>query len=128
MKKKLNKMSDTVFDIFKSSLKLGSCIILAGTAAVLNGYAKRTADEGDDCIHIAFKTSNNNKATYSNAITAITNGLVSYHAASVISELPHNASSEFYSGIIEIAKSNMTSYHKASSIEDILANYGEKIE
>lgn len=126
MKKKIDEMGNTVFDIFKSSLKLGSCIILAGTAAVLNGYAKRTAD--DDCIHIAFKTSNNNKATYSNAITAITNGLVSYHAASVISELPRNASPEFYSGIIEIAKSNMTSYHKASSIEDIVAHYGEKNE
>lgn len=127
MKKKLDEMSNTVFDIFKSSLKLGSCIILAGTAAVLNNYAKRTADD-DDCINIAFKTSNNNKATYSNAITAITNGLVSYHAASVISELPRNASPEFYSGIIAIAKSNMTSYHKSSSIEDIVAHYGEKSE
>lgn len=126
MKKKLDEMGNTVFDIFKSSLKLGSCIILAGTAAVLNGYAKRTAD--DDCIHIAFKTSNNNKATYSNAITAITNGLVSYYAASVISELPRNASPEFYSGIIAIAKSNMASYHKASSIEDIVTHYGEKFE
>lgn len=126
MKKKLDEMGNTVFDIFKSSLKLGSCIILAGTAAVLNGYVKRTAD--DDCIHIALKTSNNNKATYSNAITAITNGLVSYHAASVISELPRNASPEFYSGIIAIAKSNMVSYHKANSIEDIVKHYGEKIE
>lgn len=126
MKKKFDEMGDTVFDILKSSLKLGSCIILAGTAAVLNSYAKRTAD--GDYINIAFKTSNNNEATYSSAVTAITKGLSSYHAATIIPELPHNASPEFYSGIIAISKSNMSSYHKASSIEDIVAHYGEKIE
>lgn len=126
MKKKLDKMGNTLFDIFRSSLKLGSCIILARTATVLNGYAKRTAD--DDCIHIDFKTYSNNKATYSSAVTAITKGLLSYHAATIISKLPRNASPEFYSGIIAIAKSNMLSYHKACSIEDIVAHYGEKIE
>ena len=126
MKKKLDEMGNTLFDIFRSSLKLGSCIILAGTAAVLNGYAKRTAD--GDYINIAFKTSNNNKATYSDAITAITKGLLSCHAATIISELPRNGNPEFYSGIIAIAKSNMLSYHKARSIEDIVAHYGEKIE
>lgn len=126
MKKKLDEMGNTLFDIFKNSLRLGSCIIVAGTAAVLNGYAKQTA--GGDYINIAFKTSNDNKATYSSAITAISKGLVSCHAATVISELPDNASPEFYSGIIAIAKSNMVSYHKARSIEDIVAHYGEKIE
>lgn len=125
MKKKLDKMGNTLFDIFRSSIKLGSCIILAGTAAVLNDYAKRTSD--DDCINIAFKTSDN-KTTYSSAVTAITNGLLSSYAATVISELPHNATPEFYSGIIAIAKSNMSSYYKANSIKDIVTHYGEKIE
>lgn len=126
MKKKLDEMGNKLFDIFRSSLKFGSLIILAETAAVLNGYAKRTTD--GDYINIAFKTSNNNKATYSNAVTAIAKGLSSYHAATIIPELPHNASPEFYSGIIAISKSKMSSYHKASSIEDIMAHYGEKIE